>query len=146
LNKFGSREGERSVTFAVGVSGNPAGRPRGSKTKKQAIVEALFEGEIVEVAKKALDLARSGNTECIRMILDRVAPAPRGRRVQFHLPVLNSTDDLVAAINAILRAVSTGTLAIEEGRVLASAVEVGGRFVEVAELSERVAALEARLP
>src|SRR6516165_10580001 len=68
LNKFGSREGERSVTFAVGVSGNPAGRPRGSKTKKQAIVEALFEGEIVEVAKKALDLARSGNTECIRMI------------------------------------------------------------------------------
>jgi Family of unknown function (DUF5681) len=133
------------VTFVPGISGNPTGRRPGSKTKKQQLVEALFEGEVAEVARKAVELARAGNTDCIRLILDRVAPAPRGRRVRFRLLQVSSTDDLVRAVNCILKAVSSGTLTVEEGHALASAVELGGRIFEVAELGERIAALEARL-
>jgi hypothetical protein len=133
------------VTFVPGISGNPRGRLPGTKTRKQALVEHLFEGEVAEVARKALEMARGGNTDCIRMVLDRVAPVRRGRPAKFKLPPLNDAADVVASFNAILRSCADGTLTIEETQALASVVEAGSRAILVRELEERVERLEARL-
>ena len=82
------------MTFVPGLSGNPRGRLPGTKTRKQELVENLFEGEVAEVARKALEMARGGNTDCIRMVLDRVAPVRRGRPVKFKLPPLSDATDI----------------------------------------------------
>jgi uncharacterized protein DUF5681 len=133
------------VTFMPGVSGNPAGRRRGTKTRKQALVESLFEGEVAEIAQKALELARGGNTECIRIVLDRVAPLRRGRPVNFKLPAVSDAADIVKCFNGILRSCADGTLTIEEAQALASVVEAGSRAILVRELEERLERLEAQL-
>ena len=138
-------QGERTVTFMPGASGNPAGRRPGTKTRKQALVENLFEGEVAEIAKKALELARGGNTECIRIVLDRVAPVRRGRPVNFKLPEVSDAADIVKCFNGILRSCANGTLTIEEAQALASVVEAGSRAILVRELEERIERLEAHL-
>jgi hypothetical protein len=128
-----------------GISGNPAGRRPGTKTRKQALVESLFEGEVAEIAKKALELARAGNTECIRIVLDRVAPVRRGRPVHFKLPQVSDAADIVECFNGILRSCANGTLTIEEAQALASVVEAGSRAILVRELEDRIVRLETRL-
>jgi hypothetical protein len=100
------------VTFLPGVSGNPAGRRPGTKTRKQALVESLFEGEVAEIAQKALEMARGGNTDCIRLVLDRVAPVRRGRPVNFKLPPVSDAADIVKCFSEILRSCANGTLTI----------------------------------
>ena len=133
------------MTFLPGVSGNPAGRRPGTKTRKQALVESLFEGEVAEIAQKALEMAREGNTECIRMVLDRVAPVRRGRPVNFKLPPFSAAADIVKCFNGILRSCANGTLTIEEARTLASVVEAGSRAILVRDLEDRIERLEALL-
>jgi hypothetical protein len=133
------------VTFLPGVSGNPAGRRPGTKTRKQALVESLFAGEVAEIAQKALEMARGGNVDCIRIVLDRVAPVRRGRPVNFKLPPLREAADIVRCFNEILHSCANGTLTIEEARALASVVEAGTRAIFVSELEYRIERLEARL-
>jgi len=133
------------VPFLPGQSGNPSGRRPGTRTKKQLIVEQIFEADAEKVGRKAVALALAGNTDCIRLIIDRVAPAPRGRRVRFALPQVSSADPvaLIAVVNCILKAASEAEISIDEAASLANTVESGVRIVEFAELAERVAALEA---
>jgi hypothetical protein len=40
--------------FRKGKSGNPMGRPRGIRNKATLAAEALFEGEIEEICRKAI--------------------------------------------------------------------------------------------
>jgi len=133
------------VTFVPGISGNPKGRLPGTKTRKQALVETLFEGEVAEIAQKALELARAGNIDCIRMVLDRVAPVRRGRPVNFKLPRVSHAADIVECFNGILRSCANGTLTVEEAQALASVVEAGSRAIVARDLEDRIERLEARL-
>ena len=133
------------MTFMPGVSGNPSGRRPGSKTRKQAVVEELFEAEVRTIAAKAVELAVAGNCECIRIILDRCAPVRRGRPVRFALPAVNDVGDVLKAFNAILRAAANGTLTLEEASSLGGLIEAHSRAVVVRELEDRVVALEGRL-
>ena len=133
------------MPFRPGTSGNPLGRPVGIKSKRTLLVEQLFEGDALAVGKKALKMALAGNEVCIKLILDRVAPVPRGRRVRFALPQVSSTGDLVAVVNSILKAASVAEISIDEAAALADVVASGVRIIEVTELAERIALLEAKL-
>lgn len=70
--------------FPKGKSGNPKGRPKGSKNKVSLIREGI-EGQLVEASEKdALDIykktvamAKAGDTTCIKILMDRMWPAGR---------------------------------------------------------------------
>jgi hypothetical protein len=66
--------------FAPGVSGNPAGRPRGSRNKASVFAEAMHEGEGGELARRCLDEAQEGNSVSLRFALGRIEPARLGGR------------------------------------------------------------------
>jgi hypothetical protein len=51
------------MTFRPGESGNPAGRPRGSRNKKTIALEALVDGESEAVMQKMITLAKMASTE-----------------------------------------------------------------------------------
>jgi len=67
-----------------GESGNPAGRPKGSKNKTTLMKQAI-EGELVEelqkdvkdVLAKAVSLAKQGNEQMIKLIIDKFIPNAR---------------------------------------------------------------------
>lgn len=70
-----------STRFQPGKSGNPAGRPKGSKNKTTLIKQAI-EGEMVErladdamsVLEVTIQKAKEGDTGCIKLLLERLLP------------------------------------------------------------------------
>ena len=43
--------------FKPGQSGNPAGRPKGSRNRSTLALEAIFEAEAEAITRKAIELA-----------------------------------------------------------------------------------------
>ena len=72
-----------SHRFQKGQSGNPAGRPKGSKNAitlvKLAIegdLRAEMKGEMSEILKKGLAMAKAGDADMIKYFLDKwITPA-----------------------------------------------------------------------
>ena len=65
---------EKQGKFRKGKSGNPLGRPRGIRNKATIAAEALFEGEIEGICRKAIEETKRGNIQSIKLVLDRVLP------------------------------------------------------------------------
>src|SRR6476659_2948069 len=60
--------------------GNP-GKPRGARHRTSREVEQLLEGAAEEVVQYVIGAARCGSLEAQKWILDRCAPARKGRAV-----------------------------------------------------------------
>jgi hypothetical protein len=132
-------EEKRDTRFKVG---NP-GRPLGSRNRATLAALAIMEGEAEEISRKAVELAKSGDLTAIRLVLERLVSPARGRPVTIALPRMNTVSDLVAAADAITASVSDGTLTPDEGASISTLISNTAKAVEVAELSERIARLEA---
>lgn len=101
-----------------------------------------MEGEAEEITRKAIEAAKAGDLIAIRLILDRVAPAPKERTVEFQMPSVESVADVPAAVLSIMQAVAGGTLAPGEGAQVMQMLEAYRKQVETAEFDERLRALE----
>jgi hypothetical protein len=56
------RKSVRGRPFAKGASGNPAGRPVGSRNKATLLALQLLEGETEALTRKAVEQALEGDT------------------------------------------------------------------------------------
>src|SRR5829696_7562961 len=127
-----ARTGQQQDTrFKPGQSGNPRGRPVGSRHKTTLAVDALLDGEAETITRKAVELAKSGDTVALRLCLDRLAPPRRDRPVPFALPKLDTAEDAKAAAGAILQAVADGDLTPSEAGELSKLLESYTRVIEV---------------
>ena len=126
--------------FAKGESGNPAGRPKGARNRATRAAEDLLEGEAV--TRKAVELAKAGDTTAIRLCLERIMPVRRDRATPFEMPELKTAADAVQASAALLEAVAAGELTTSQAAELGRLVESYVRAIETAELEARIEALE----
>jgi hypothetical protein len=134
----------RNAPWQKGQSGNPAGKPKGTRHKATLAMEALLDGEVESLTRKAVEMALKGDTTVLRLCLDRIAPARRDRPVTFDLPELRTAGDAVKAASAILDAVSAGHVTPGEAAELGKLVEAFARTLEIAELEGRISRLENR--
>jgi hypothetical protein len=113
-----SKEGR----FAKGVSGNPDGRPRGSKNRALLVARSLLEGEAEALMRKAIEMALGGDIAALRLCLTRVAAPRRASPVQLDLPPLDTAADLAGAMAALTAAAAEGAItpgeALELSRVI----------------------------
>ena len=147
--KTGQTTGKRggAPPFQKGQSGNPRGRPVGSRHKATLAVEALLDGEAEAITRKAVELAKAGDTVALRLCLDRLAPVRKDRPVMFALPPVETTPDIVKASAALLEAVASGELTPSEAAEFGKLVEAHVRAIEVTDIQARLDALEhARQP
>jgi hypothetical protein len=144
LNKSTDDTGRKQAAgkFQRGKSGNPAGRPRGSRNATTLAVEALLEGEYEALTRKAIELATAGDMQALKLCLDRLAPPRRDSLVAFPLPKLTSARDAVRASAAIVAAVAGGELTPSEASALSGIVQNFSKTIEIAELEERIHKLE----
>lgn len=133
---------ERSTQFEKGRSGNPAGRPKGSRSKATLALEAIFDGEGEAITRKAIELALEGDPQVLRMCLDRLVPPRKDRAVLFDLPPIAETADLPKATGAILHALAAGDLTPAEAADISKSVDAHVRAIEATDLHARLARLE----
>ena len=131
--------------FQKGQSGNPAGKPAGTRNATTLAVEALLDGEAKAITRVAIDKALAGDPIALRLVLERVAPVRRGRPVQFDLPPLENATDLAPAIAGILKATAAGDLTPEEASTIATLLEAKRKAIETGELEQRLDLLEQRV-
>ncbi|HEX3499262.1 MAG TPA: DUF5681 domain-containing protein [Stellaceae bacterium] len=135
---------DNSGQFQKGQSGNPAGRPIGSRNKATLAAERLLEGALERLTGEAVELALSGNPQLLRLCISRLLPAARGRRVELDLPAADAgLDDIAAALAATMRAAAEGVISPLEAADLAGVIEVQRRTLETLDLQRRLAKLEA---
>src|SRR6476660_9231112 len=128
--------------FKPGQSGNPNGRPRGSRHKTTLAIEKLLDGEGEEITRKAIDLAKGGDMGAIRICLDRLAPPRKDRHIEFALPKMQKASDASDASAAIVEAVSIGELTPSEASELMKVVESYARTLQVSDFEARLERLE----
>ena len=62
------------MPFEKGESGNPAGRPRGSRNRATLLMEGLLADDAEAIGRKAIEMAKQGDMAAIRLCMDRLAP------------------------------------------------------------------------
>ena len=129
--------------FEPGQSGNPNGRPPGSRNKMTVLVEKLLEDDAETIVKKAIEMAKSGDTALIKVCLSRLSPPRRDRHIPFVLPEMNAPADTLKAVATITDAVAAGELTPGEAAHLSQLVGNYAKALEVVDLEERVSRLEA---
>jgi len=122
--------------------GNP-GRPRGARNKRSVLVEQLMDADISEIVKSVLDKAKQGDLVAAKLVLDRVAPIPKGRALALNLPAVSDGDSVLRCHASLLAALADGVISADEaegvGRVLSGYLKA----VDSVEIERRLTQLEA---
>ena len=74
--------------FKPGVSGNPAGRPKGQHPAhklRNAIVESM-----PQIIENLVNLAKNGDVQAAKVLLDRCCPVLKPQAMPLNLPVNGS--------------------------------------------------------
>jgi len=124
--------------------GNP-GRPVGAKNKTTRLLEQLMADEAPNLIRKVIDRAKGGNAKCLALCVDRLLPRRNGRPVDFSLPAINNTHDVVAAMAAITTGVNDGSLTAEEAGQLVNFVTAYVKILETHDHAARLEALESQM-
>ncbi len=129
----------RGRPFRPGTSGNPRGRPASALTiakLRQSIAK-----DIPDVIAKQLELAKAGDVQAARLLLERVLPPVKAteQAVPIAMPDGGSLADQG---RAVLAAASAGTLAPGQASQLLTGLGALAKLVETDELAARIAALE----
>jgi hypothetical protein len=130
--------------FQPGQSGNPAGKPRGTRHRALLALDAIGEGASKEILEAVIAAAKGGDMRASEILLRRIWPERKGRVVEFDLPPIIAPADAVKAVAAIVDAVAAGELTPEEAQAVAGVVEIQRRTIETEDLADRIAALEER--
>ena len=135
-------QAKQCTRWPKGVSGNPAGRPKGARHKYLVAIEALLGGEAEGLTRKAIELALAGDTTALRLCFERILPARRDRPVQLELPPVEGVQDFPMATMALIGAVAAGELTPAEAGEVAKLIEGHRKAIEMADLEGRVRRLE----
>ncbi len=143
-NAVSNTESGRPWQFKPGQSGNPAGKPPGTRHKATQAVQAMLEGETESLTRKAIELALEGDTVALKLCLDRLAPTlkPSAPPLQLDGPLPNS---LTATARAFVSAAARGEIAPDLAAQMVSAVASVARVEELEQLKDRMEALERAL-
>src|SRR5262249_53792448 len=113
----------RGRPFEKGQSGNPAGRPIGSRKRGTPPAPGLLEGQKEAITHKNAPLALQGEINAIPPCMQHRLPPGREQPVEFELKKLESIHDAQDAIADVITAVAAAKLTIGEGAAIASLIE-----------------------
>jgi hypothetical protein len=134
----------RGRTFERGHSGNPNGRPKGSRNRITVALEELIEAQGEALVEKAIKYALQGDSPMLRLLLNRLVPRRRDRTVEFAIPEIKSAADAHSASSAIIAACSRGELSPSEASDVMSLISIHVNAIKAANFEERLRALEAK--
>ena len=136
---------QKDTRFKPGQSGNPNGRPAGSRSKVHVALDALGEGAAEEIVMAMIESAKRGDGQAGRAILERIWPPRKGARLRFDLPEVAKAEELPGAIATINRQAADGDISPDEATAIVGLLDAHRRAIETSDLAARLAVLEERL-
>jgi hypothetical protein len=133
---------KQSHGFQPGQSGNPRGKPPGTRNKALVELDRLGAEGAQAVLRAVLTAAQNGDISAAALVLKRCWPEAKGRSVRLVLPPVTTAADTITATAAVVAAVADGNLSPEEGQAVAGVIDAHRRAIETNELAVRLEALE----
>jgi hypothetical protein len=130
------------MQFQKGQSGNPAGRPRGSRNKATLRMQELLEQEAEQLVDKVVKMALAGNIAAIRLCLDRLVPMRRNELLLYQMPSMQKAADAVSAMARITSAAVAGDVTPDEAAKLAKVISHYVNTLEATDFEDRLSQLE----
>ena len=131
--------------FKSGQSGNPKGRPKGSRNKITRQIMDLFDENGEQVAAALVARANKGHVEAARIVLDRIAPVPKTPKIDPEALGKIDPGNMVAAHDQIIRALIDGNLDAEQAGAVTAQLEARRKTIEMTELRSEVAEMKELL-
>lgn len=142
MSSVANTDEKQGHRWQPGESGNPNGRPSGSRNKITLACEELLEGEAESVTRKCIELAQNGDMTAIRICMERIVPVRKGRSIAFDLPKMETADEIVSGFNAVFAGIAAGDITPDEAAVLAGVLELKRKALETMDFEKRLAAVE----
>jgi hypothetical protein len=112
-----------NTKFQKGESGNPKGRPRGSRNKTTLLREYLLESEVDELIEKVITMAKEGDRHALSLCVGRLVPRCQERTIELKLEPIMQPQQIYAAISTIFQAAGSGQITLSEGEKLVKMVK-----------------------
>lgn len=121
------------------------GRPKGRSQSE--LVRVLIEPHRQALIDRAFEISKAGDLHAasgaIRILLERLAPAPKQESERVEVPGLADAPTFAAKCEAVLAAVACGDISAEAGERVLRLLDVYRKAHETDALERRIADLEA---
>jgi hypothetical protein len=136
------QKGGQCMRFKKGQSGNPAGRPQGSRNHAATRIRDLLGPKTGEIVNKLTDMALAGNIGAIRLCLDRLVPTGKYEPLLCEMRPLAKAADAVGAMAGLASAAAAGEVTADEAAKFAKMISVYVDTLEAHDFEERLTKLE----
>jgi hypothetical protein len=128
----------RDHLFKPGQSGNPKGKPK-DKTPATLLRKSIVE-DMPEIIRTLVDLAKGGDVQAAKVLLDRCCPTLKPQAIPINLPLNGS---LAEQGGEIIKATMAGQIPPDIGSQLITALAAQSKIIEIDELTKRIELLES---
>jgi hypothetical protein len=130
------------MQFQKGQSGNPAGRPRGSRKNASHRARELLAEKTDEIVEKLREMALAGNIAALRLCLAQLAPAGKYEPLLCEMRPLQKAADAVGAMAGLAAAAAAGEITADEAAKFAKVISVYVSTLEAHDFEKRLVKLE----
>ena len=127
---------DRPWLFQKGVSGNPLGRPKGSKNKISQLLQNISEDDQKIIADRIIDFAKGGYHKHFKVVLPYLVPkakAPNTQLIEDDAEVLDlkldTPEDIKKASEMIIKAMIAGRISAGEADSMMGMLERYGKLI-----------------
>jgi len=128
------------MAFKKGQSGNPAGKPKGTRDWRSKLREQLEEAG-PDVVRGVINQAKAGDLQAIKIVMDRLVPPLKSTSApaSIHLP---ASSGFLERAEAVFSAMAKGELPPDDAAALLGALANVMKAQEIDDLEGRIAAME----
>lgn len=128
------------MTWAKGVSGNPAGKAPGTESKITKL-RNMIAARVPDIIDRLIESAINGDTQAAKLLIERALPAYRTESMPINLAITEKLN-LVEIGNKIISAIGNGEMSPDQGTQLLLVLSNQAKLIEVTDLEQRIKALE----
>jgi DNA-binding NarL/FixJ family response regulator len=129
------------VKYVKGQSGNPAGRPAGSKHKSTELLEML-RSDAPAIVLKALSMARDGDPEMIKLVLNKLLPNAKDNYID---PIILIQGSLAQQSRQVIDMTADGQILPSDADTLLKGFKTTAELEHFDELKARLERIEKLL-